>query len=1188
MPEILQHDPLLAPFSSDLYDIFHDCVSYMRILLKDASQFHSQLCQIHQEQKQLGQKDVRGLLPNRLTESCRVVHIYFLCVASFAHCTLTLSVIDGDICQPIKIREDSSKLWSKGVHGLTQTLSFSLDTLLLSLLTTTSDARLLCQKLHKHGLEPNRNHSLKSNVSREGLSLRKAIQQVLLLPHISITSLSTAKHCFFHSVCFDASILLAQFVSQCVLHVLCDTPTLQVVVSGRKRFMKNASRHSNLPLLQFKTQSVAKLLQLQPGAEAQSHFSDCSNESQKVDLPEIGKPSSVDCLSFVQVLPVHDNEFHIFNNLAIPLLSAAQRVEEEQEEYESKQLAADIEQQQQQDVKHRKNASKPAISKEEFQSSLHSRISPSRICRAKSKTMDLLPSIKNNNAKNDHASMHNAAASKPKSGSKSWQRKISHFLSLKKSFRELFLFFDCLSVTNLGENISSELEENDDHNNLHSSVLPFVLNASDAVMDPLNQDIMEFVRQWQVSIFSTDYRPQLLQNPLSPWPLQKPSTVANLLNGKQQIIHCSKRSLTEQVRHYEALCLHLCQCPDTNNLVPIPFGSTTVSYRSRVADPLQLVCHFLQCIWEYLWQMCRADNGLCRTPEQQLRQLQQQLRQMSHYPLSPEMSQSLRQPLLTQHSSGQGSSSIDRSKTSIKQSKNKKATKATSTKPTEKADKRDFELSKSFRDASCSVATLPVLTNVNVAQKSKTAKKVHQEDLGARLAKAAQIAHIEAKTHTLEQITCSRNAVGVDRSNSNESVKSDSLFGHIQQYFKRSKVVNDGTIGCEDEDDNESVDDEIRELNRKYGDLASLSSECEDSDYEMDFCMGQRGLQKREKRVISERADANFQPAIQQSNSRNKHLAMQSVIWFTCSSQRYDTRTDTRKKLSAKDESSKSEKKESGKSRSANDKRQRQLDSAEAAANKQSGDWIKQMIQQHIASQINDSDILAEGEEDHPLRGLPLPLTLSQGYANLLLGQKHVESEKELENMQQREEEQARIVTENKVHRQRQLQLQRQQQLEELQAAQLVQQEYDGRRLQLKQQQQQKEMELKEAKRARQETERIRIVDLQNMKRFQEVQKQHRQDEELQMQQLLISFVTNAKEHEEILRRLREEDSMRNEEKKRSIIEARNEAERNKKLQEKTSKQSKWKRDIAMTEHRVRRGQFQWHHGVFGFYDQVR
>jgi hypothetical protein len=157
-----------------------------------------------------------------------------------------------------------------------------------------------------------------------------------------------------------------------------------------------------------------------------------------------------------------------------------------------------------------------------------------------------------------------------------------------------------------------------------------------------------------------------------------------------------------------------------------------------------------------------------------------------------------------------------------------------------------------------------------------------------------------------------------------------------------------------------------------------------------------------------------------------------------------------------------------------------------------------------------------------------------------------------------------------------------------LQAAQLVQQEYDSRRLQLKQQQQQKEMELKEAKRARQETERIRIVDLQNMKRFQEVQKQHRQDEELQMQQLLISFVTNAKEHEEILRRLREEDSMRNEEKKRSIIEARNEAERNKILQEKTSKQSKWKRDIAMTEHRVRRGQFQWHHGVFGFYDQVR
>jgi hypothetical protein len=131
--------------------------------------------------------------------------------------------------------------------------------------------------------------------------------------------------------------------------------------------------------------------------------------------------------------------------------------------------------------------------------------------------------------------------------------------------------------------------------------------------------------------------------------------------------------------------------------------------------------------------------------------------------------------------------------------------------------------------------------------------------------------------------------------------------------------------------------------------------------------------------------------------------------------------------LSAKDESSKSEKKESGKSRSANDKRQRELDSAEAAANKQSGDWIKQMIQQHIASQINDSDILAEGEEDHPLRGLPLPLTLSQGYANLLLGQKHVQSEKELENEQQREEEQARIVTENKVHRQRQLQLQRQQ-----------------------------------------------------------------------------------------------------------------------------------------------------------------
>jgi hypothetical protein len=551
-------------------------------------------------------------------------------------------------------------------------------------------------------------------------------------------------------------------------------------------------------------------------------------------------------------------------------------------------------------------------------------------------------------------------------------------------------------------------------------------------------------------------------------------------------------------------------------------------FRPRLLEPCELACHVLDAVLDFLWGRCRAGEGLVRTREQQETQLVRQMQRLrGRAPLKPPPAEA--SPPARARRSGRAAAS----------------------------------------PALAASASLPSLP-----RRGPPAAL----DLGKRLAQAKSAAQVEAKLHLMQQ----RPPSDADAGGSLETGADGSLFAMVRLTRGPRAMAFAG-----DELEPDAEDAEARRLRLKYQYDGDSGGAARDAPRD-----AARDAAEEDARGLSRAAGSRERPPLGKSSRVSSRpaaaaAASRSVVWFHSNSDGYDVRTGRSRFASQGD----------GRSDSRAGPRKARLAAEPAGdgdAKGAAGDWIKQMTLQHIQQAAQGA--LAGGEaldsfydeEDHPLRGLPLPTAIGAAYASHLQTQRAQGLDEEAALHQQLQELQEKIVSENKVFRQRQLQLQRQQQLEDLQATQLVQQEYDARRVQLKQQQAALQQQLEEVRRQREETERVRIADLQNMKRFQQMQQAERAQEELQMQLLMISLVQRQSEHEENLRRLREEQDMQAAERRRAVLEDKRLRREREAAEAERQRRAKVEDAVARAEHRVRRGNFVWHNGRFGYYDRVR
>jgi hypothetical protein len=120
------------------------------------------------------------------------------------------------------------------------------------------------------------------------------------------------------------------------------------------------------------------------------------------------------------------------------------------------------------------------------------------------------------------------------------------------------------------------------------------------------------------------------------------------------------------------------------------------------------------------------------------------------------------------------------------------------------------------------------------------------------------------------------------------------------------------------------------------------------------------------------------------------------------------------------------------------------------------------------------------------------------------------------------------------------------------------------------------------------EQEKIRIKALNDWKKSENEKQEAEKKERHEIELIRLAKMADEKEAKEQKRRLIEEDRMRYLEGRRKIVEDQIYEKLNEKQNELNEKRKKFKEDKYKTIARVRKGNFKWHNGVLGFYDDVR
>jgi hypothetical protein len=224
---------------------------------------------------------------------------------------------------------------------------------------------------------------------------------------------------------------------------------------------------------------------------------------------------------------------------------------------------------------------------------------------------------------------------------------------------------------------------------------------------------------------------------------------------------------------------------------------------------------------------------------------------------------------------------------------------------------------------------------------------------------------------------------------------------------------------------------------------------------------------------------------------------------------------------------------------------------------------------------------------DDPLHNFPTK-TQSLEYARKLKEEKRIREEQKEHFAHELMDQQEIILSKNRTAKASMLRDMREKMKEELQAKNALQKQWeDEQREAYIKEKLKANREAKEKEQA-EEREKYRIRQIREIKQFQEKKNAEELAMTLEREKMIIARIANQQEVDEIRRMLEEEDRMRFLEERRRVIEQRNEQkqqeilEKNRKLQEITHEK------VDRAQARVRLGNFVWHNGQFGFYDEVR
>eukprot|EP00981_Chlorochromonas_danica_P015162 scaffold10764_cov159-Ochromonas_danica.AAC.16 len=228
-----------------------------------------------------------------------------------------------------------------------------------------------------------------------------------------------------------------------------------------------------------------------------------------------------------------------------------------------------------------------------------------------------------------------------------------------------------------------------------------------------------------------------------------------------------------------------------------------------------------------------------------------------------------------------------------------------------------------------------------------------------------------------------------------------------------------------------------------------------------------------------------------------------------------------------------------------------------------------------------------ESFSEDPLAGMP-SRAAALDYASLIAANKIAEEQEEARRRQLLEDEQQGILAKNRARRAAESRTAKESLREQLDAKRTFHMKYLAEKAQ---QAAEAERRAAEEQRAREEAEVLEVLRIRDIKALRSEQLRQEEEDykmELEMQKMFISKIVDDREAREIVRRLQEEARMQYLEERRRLLDGRLLAAEEEKAKRKKERHDAVAAKANAWQGRLRKGNFVWHNGHFGFYDNVR
>lgn len=228
-----------------------------------------------------------------------------------------------------------------------------------------------------------------------------------------------------------------------------------------------------------------------------------------------------------------------------------------------------------------------------------------------------------------------------------------------------------------------------------------------------------------------------------------------------------------------------------------------------------------------------------------------------------------------------------------------------------------------------------------------------------------------------------------------------------------------------------------------------------------------------------------------------------------------------------------------------------------------------------------------ESFSDNPLESMPSQAASAE-YARQIAQQKLLRQQEEIKEKLTLEDLQHEIIAKNRAQKNAALRATKERVKEEIEAKNALKASLNAEKLRIAAEMEQKLAREIRAKEEAELLETLRIRDIQANKRDQQRREAEEYAMQLEVEKMLIARVSSEQEAQEIIRRNKEEDRMRYLEERRRVLEARKEQQAQEEMARREANKVKAMEAANEIQARLRRGNFVWHNGQLGFYDNVR